>query len=516
MLRRTASMGPSCFALFAALGCSAAEVGPDAEPLESVEASSAALDASTVVQTSYDSSASPVHILIRSCKSTTAAGVHQVDCRVDPEYAVIGGGASPTSTNGSAKPFITESRPVDGRTWRASSDEPAALSHDLTVYVLGMRLDGVNTQVLRDSIEWKSRSTTSSSLSQSVDSDAMLLSGGAFTQPNAGVSGDRILTTNAWSSSTSWNVTSSARSGTVAGTTQLTLLQIDKKIIEGFGALEVLHRSGSALSTSGGTHSTRLDVQTGWALIGMGAAARTSSGSPRMITGITPCSTGRCVTVTSGGSSAGSTIPYLSQVRKVPGSHGVCNAGGPLRASMDSCVASVCAARSSCCSSSWDATCVSMVPSVCGKSCAKDTCVRSAYEPSKWQLPDGSPVASNCYYYAQNKLPDGRGMDPGSSLGIEESDFTAPRLAALAAGDGLIPSTWGATCGENRTKVMLSTNSSAFNYHWYRQDVSGLWSDKFATWGQALITENRGTRPYTDVQSNTYQTFFCACNPALP
>ena len=52
---------------------------------------------------------------------------------------------------------------------------------------------------------------------------------------------------------TSWNVGSSARSGTVAGTTQLTLLQIDKKIIEGFGALEVLHRSGSAASTSGGT-----------------------------------------------------------------------------------------------------------------------------------------------------------------------------------------------------------------------------------------------------------------------
>jgi hypothetical protein len=114
-----------------------------------------------------------------------------------------------------------------------------------------------------------------------------------------------------------------------------------------------------------------------------------------------------------------------------------------------------------------------MVQSVCGRSCAKDTCVRSAYEPSKWQLADGSPVASNCDYYAQNKLPDGRGMDPGSSLGIEESDFTAPRLAALAAGDGLIPSTSGATCPENRTKVMLSSSSSAFSYQWYRQDVSG-------------------------------------------
>lgn len=34
--------------------------------------------------------------------------------------------------------------------------------------------------------------------------------------------------------------------------------------------------------------------------------------------------------------------------------------------------------------------------------------------------------------------------------------------------------------------------------------------------GQAQVKENTGYRPYTDVQNNTYEAFFCACNPALP
>ena len=157
-----------------------------------------------------------------------------------------------------------------------------------------------------------------------------------------------------------------------------------------------------------------------------------------------------------------------------------------------------------------------MVQTTCGRSCAQDTCVPSVFEPAKWQNPDGTAIASNCYYYAQNKYPDGKGMDPGASLNPDPEDFTAERLAALAAGDGLIPSTWAGTCPDNRTKVMLSCNSSIFNYHWYRQDVGGLWSEKFATWGQAQIKDNTGYRPYTDVQNNTYESFFCACNTALP
>jgi hypothetical protein len=498
----------------APLGCSApvGEVGT-----ESVADTAAALDASSVVATAFDDSASPVHIQIRTCKSDAAASAHQVDCRVGAEYAVIGGGALPAPSAGnSAKPYLTESRPSDPRTWRASSVEPASLAHDLTVYAIGMRLDGVNTQKLRSAIGWKTASTTSGSVTVLADSGKIVLSGGGATAPSSGTSGKRMLTADAWSGSTGWNVQSKAQSGTVSGTTQVTLLQIDKKIIEGFGALEVMERSGSARSTSGGPHTTSLDVHAGWALMGLGALASTNTGSARQITGIVPDATARNVTVTTNGTGAGTTTPYLTQVRKMPGSHGLCNPGNALLASMDSCVASICSARSQCCSTSWDSTCVSMVQTTCGRSCAQDTCATSVFEPARWQNPDGTPIASNCYYYAQNKYPDGQGQDPGSSLNPDPEDFTASRLAALAAGDGLIPSSFSGQCPDNRTKVMLTCNSNIYNYHWYRQDAGGAWSEKFSTIGQATVKENTGYRPYTDVQNNTYEAFFCSCNPALP
>jgi hypothetical protein len=502
------------------MGCSAAADPEQEQEPQSVASVSAALDASTVVSTTFDDSAAPVHIQIRACKSNAGAAAHQVDCKVGAEYAVIGGGALPAPSGGNAaKAYVTESRPSDGRTWRASSVEPSSLAHDLTVYAIGMRLDGVNTQKLRDSIGWKTASTTSTSVSVSADSGKLLLSGGAVTAPGAGVSGNRMLTATSWSGGAAWNAQSKPQTGTVSGTTQVTLLQIDKKIIEGFGALEVQNTSGSARSTSGGNQTTSLSVTSGWALMGLGAVANTSSGATRRITGIYPDPTGRNVVVNTGdqsGTSAGTTVPYLTQVRKMPGSHGLCNPGGPLLGSMDSCVASICSARGQCCSSNWDATCVSMVQTTCGRSCAKDTCVPSVFEPTKWQKPDGSPVDANCYYYAQNKLPDGKGMDPGDSLNPDPEDYTASRLIALASGDGLIPTTWAGSCPDNRTKVMLSSNSSIISYHWYRQDVGGLWSEKFGTGGQAQVKANSGYRPYTDVQNNTHEQFFCTCNTALP
>jgi hypothetical protein len=372
---------------------------------------------------------------------------------------------------------------------------------------------------LRDAIGWKTASTSSTSVTVNADSGKVLLGGGAVTTKNSGVTGNRVLTATEWSGSAGWNAQSKPQSGSVAGTTQVTLLQIDKKIIEGFGALEVMRRSGAARGTSGGNQTTSLDVQAGWALLSLGGIANTSSGSARRITGIVPDPSGRAITITTGdqsGTSAGSSAPYLTQLRKMPGSHGLCNPGTPLGTSMDSCVASICAVRGQCCSSSWDSTCVAMVQSTCGRSCAADTCVPAVFEPAKWQNPDGTPIASNCYYYAQNKLPDGKGQDPGASLNPDPEDFTASRLAALAAGDGLIPSSFAAACPDNRTKVMLSCNSNIFNYHWYRQDAGGLWSEKFSTIGQAQIKANTGYRPYTDVQNNTYEAFFCACNPALP
>jgi hypothetical protein len=510
-------LGTSLIALFVA-GCAEAEPGPEEQATGNV---TAALDTSTVVGTMYDDSAAPVHVQIRSCKSATPAITHQVDCRVDPEYALVGGGATASATSGGLQ-VLTENRPVDGRTWRGSSADLWWAQHDLTVHAIGLRLDGVNTQTLRDSIGWKTQITAGTTVSVSAG-NASQLGGGARTQPNAGVYGYRPLVTDGPPTSAAWKVVASDQFGAVPGTTEVTLLQIDNQTIEGFGVLEVMHKSGPARSTSGGYHSTTLSVDQGWAMIGMGASAQTTTGGPlRIITSIAPCTTGRCATVTTGdqtgGSSAGTTIPYLSQIRKQPGSHGLCNPGSALLAGFDSCVARICATRRGCCASSWDSTCVQMVTSACGRSCAAHTCTPTVFEPSRWVGADGSAVASNCYYYALNKYPDGLGMDPGTTLNLRPDDeFSMPRLPALAAGDGLIPTTFGGQCTDNRTKVFLEANTSGyFGYHWFRQDVGGNWSDKFGTFGYPELTPDTGVHPYHDVQRNQIGAFFCACDHPLP
>lgn len=49
--------------------------------------------------------------------------------------------------------------------------------------------------------------------------------------------------------------------------------------------------------------------------------------------------------------------------------HDVCATGEALRASCDPCATNLCDKDPYCCQSTWDATCVSEVESICGKSC---------------------------------------------------------------------------------------------------------------------------------------------------
>jgi hypothetical protein len=521
MLRVSSKEILSLFGLFlvhfSVLGCAEE---PDVETQEStVSAARLPLERGTVVSTTYDDSAAPVHIQIKTCKSVSPASANEVDCRVDPEYAVVGGGATPESTTG--KTFISESRPVDGRIWRAASKDLLGEAHELTVYAIGLRLDGVNTQVLRDSIEWKSTSVTAGTVALATDSDAFLLGGGTLTQASPDGAGLRLLTENLRAGNSGWSGASASVKGAVEGHTDVTLLQLDKKVIEGFGELEIRYKTGKSLSTKGGYHAASVSVDPGWALIGMGASAKTAVGvSPRMLTRIAPCTDGRCVMVATAdenGTSSGTTVPFAIQIRKLPGTHGLCNPGAAVTAGQDSCVASICQQKGECCTSNWDSSCVARVTSTCGRSCREHTCVPTVYEPERWVQADGSPVFSQCYYYARNKYPDGVNMDPGGSLKMDPDEFKMSRLIAFSLGDGLVQTTFDGECPSYMTKVFLGAYDSWYGgYHWLRKDASGLWSDKFGLGGYALLTEDNGSHPYHNVQSHTYEAYFCSCNQPLP
>lgn len=49
--------------------------------------------------------------------------------------------------------------------------------------------------------------------------------------------------------------------------------------------------------------------------------------------------------------------------------HGVCVAGGPLRADCGPCTQKVCNASPACCQSGWDASCIRQAVTICGKDC---------------------------------------------------------------------------------------------------------------------------------------------------
>jgi hypothetical protein len=54
--------------------------------------------------------------------------------------------------------------------------------------------------------------------------------------------------------------------------------------------------------------------------------------------------------------------------------HPVCDTGGPLGASCDSCTASVCAMDPFCCTGSWDGQCANEASGLCGACCGNGVC----------------------------------------------------------------------------------------------------------------------------------------------
>jgi hypothetical protein len=506
--------------LILASGCDEQEGAMEGGGAAVVAARGALLNGGLEVQTEYDSFAAPVHVQIRACTTPNAANEQlEIDCVVDPEYALVGGGANASSAGSNpGSPFLTESRPFDDRTWRASSsDHIIANAHYLTVFAIGMRLDGVNTQTLRESINRKEVRVDGDVAAAQISLGSVLLSGGARTTPSESAGdNNRFLKSTIPSAYHEWRASSDDHLLPAEGSTTVWLLEVENSVIEGFGMLEIKQLQAPSDYTAGGFSTSSVQVEPGWALIGMGASIVDDPNQEgRMFVGIRPGDDSRSVVATSREQivlSAGATTAYAVQARRRPGSHGLCNEGAPLDMWMEGCVTQICSQRSSCCSTAWDDTCIGMVESVCGRSCEGHTCVRSEYEPERWEYADGSVIESNCYYYSRNKYPDGSATFwPGMTLNLREDDSKSyQRFIGLTAGEGLIPIEAHESCTENRTKVYYSANYR--NWHYIRQDASGDWSEKYGPSG--YVTDVPPPDPDND--DNPYKAFFCACNQPLP
>ncbi len=106
-------------------------------------------------------------------------------------------------------------------------------------------------------------------------------------------------------------------------------------------------------------------------------------------------------------------------------------------------------------------------------------CAIPSYTPSFWN--DGGVIHynNNCYNYANNKRTD-TFAQPGRAAGAKYTSIQCANVRAAAVADGVIVCPAGGcpkgTTSEEDTLALVV--GPGWDYHWYRQDVTGMWSHK--------------------------------------
>jgi len=424
----------------------------------------------------YDDSAAPVHVAIAVCESPEPARVQDIFCPSHPNYALVGGGAHATWEGGQSSALLTLSQPLDDYFWRARSEEHIGESeHTLTVYTLGIRLDGVNTQTLRERI-FNDVVANADGLQVSHQhqsawhfSSGFSGSAGTYAQNLTGTPAGWSYTARPQGNEIEWEVS------------QLYHRSVSVGILEGFGRLQVAARQGPEVPTGSGLASVQADVSAGWSLVGLGGTTRGDAGWGRLLNGLFTPGDARVVqtsSVDNGWDMSGYTSNFRMEARKWPGSHGLCSQGAPLAWWMDSCVADICALSPSCCSSSWSSSCMTQVQTVCGQSCDAHQCAPTTFDADWWIEDEGEPnpprTDANCYGYAVNQAAN---RQPGQSH-YGQTGFDPIITARAVAADGLLPTSREESCPDNESKVALFIRNDHGDYHWLRQDADGTWSHK--------------------------------------
>jgi uncharacterized Zn-binding protein involved in type VI secretion len=128
------------------------------------------------------------------------------------------------------------------------------------------------------------------------------------------------------------------------------------------------------------------------------------------------------------------------------------------------------------------------------------------YEPARWNK-DPVKSSTNCYAYAAND-PDGHPPgkpQPGDKCGHPASDDSCAEVSRAAVCDGMLPAPDPPPARQGYYAVAL-LNDPGVDYHWYRQDDNGQWSQKH---GLTEVTNVDGSgNPITDPKTadNNYPT----------
>lgn len=125
-----------------------------------------------------------IHLKVFYIYNTTKVQHPILNISVTDDYAMVGGGAYAFGYTGNGA-FLTESRPLNSTTWQGQSkDHIVKDPHNLKVFAIGMRIDGVDPAYLRSKIHiMENTSDPPSDLPQTaatVPENCLLIGGGAW------------------------------------------------------------------------------------------------------------------------------------------------------------------------------------------------------------------------------------------------------------------------------------------------------------------------------------------------
>jgi len=101
------------------------------------------------------------------------------------------------------------------------------------------------------------------------------------------------------------------------------------------------------------------------------------------------------------------------------------------------------------------------------------------YGPSYWNDSGIVQGNNNCYNYGNNKKTN-TFAQPGRRAGAQYTSLACTSVYNAALADGLTAASAGGTCPRSyciKDKVALVV-APGIDYHWYRQDNTGMWSHK--------------------------------------
>jgi hypothetical protein len=274
------------------------------------------LQSSNIVTSSfYDASGT---VEVRVWEASGYGTYPQVNCSVDPDFVLVGGGAYVINGYG----LLTASYPQDASltTWVARSKEHLYSSpHTLICYAIGIKLMNISKSTLmqymslRTNVSSVNNSYTSTSVS--LPSGYLLIGGGASVPAGAG----QLLCQSNPSGQTTWQA--AARAHGYYYTTSVTSYAIGiNPRIAGFGNLDVKCYQAASHFIGSGCDDVQSYPESGYVLSCVGGRC-TWNGMGRMLYKLQPNTTYGLSAVAGSkdhqGTCSGETFVYVCELKKI-------------------------------------------------------------------------------------------------------------------------------------------------------------------------------------------------------